>query len=222
MAPRLPPDPALPVGAERQPVSAAAGRPPAPNIASARPATRSPGAGEGHRHQGGRAAQPRNGFPDVRSGAAGRHRRRRRQVGPDRADVAGGGQFRRRRRHGGRTGQHPVLRRGQRGEQEQSRAVPGDHHRAVRGDRAADRSRTGPTAARPTGGAGASFVLRTVLAVVLVDELRRRHQQLPVLGPLPVRTGHDGALEIVQRAAQRGDAPGDATERSTWCGSIPG
>ena len=40
------------------------------------------------------------------------------------------------------------------GEQEQGRAVPADHHRAVRRHRPADRPRAGPAAARPARGAG--------------------------------------------------------------------
>ena len=144
--------------AERQPVAAAAGRATRRRDGSRARPTR-PGRGRrrrraGHRHPGRRAAQPRDGLEDVRPGAPGGHRRRRRQVRTDRADLAGGGQLRGRRRDGGRAGQHVVLRGRHRREQEQGRAVPAHHHRAVRGDRAADRPRARPAAARPARRAG--------------------------------------------------------------------
>ena len=53
-------------------------------------------------------------------------------------------------------------------------------------------------------------------------QLRRRDRQLPVLGALPVRARNDGAVEVLQRAAQRGDATSAAAHASTWCGSTRG
>ena len=171
-----------------------------------------------HRHPRRGNAKPRNGFPDVLDGPAGRHRRRRRQVRTDRADVAGDGELRGRCRNGRRAGQHAVLRRGQRGEQVQGRAVPVDHHRAVRGDRAAHRPGAGPAAARPPRRAG-DLVRAAHRAGGGADhELRRRHRQLPVNGALSMRAGHDGVLEVVQRAAQRGDAEGDAADHRPGAG----
>ena len=49
-------------------------------------------------------------------------------------------------------------------------------------------------------------------------QLRRRHRQLPVLGALPVRAGNDGAVQVIQRVAQRGDARGCCRRPSTWSG----
>ena len=142
---------------QRQPLPAAARRTrhgratesDAPPVSRAARGRRPDSAGPGRR-----AAQPRDGLEDVRPVPAGRHRRRRRQVRADRADLSGDGQLRGRLRDGRRAGQHAVLRRGLRGEQEQGRAVPADHHRAVRGHRAADRSGARPAAARPPGRAG--------------------------------------------------------------------
>ena len=149
------PSAAPPVHAERQPVSAA----PRGDRGVHAAATRRPASAQrpGERITVtalGRAAQPGDGLEDVRPVPPRGHRRRGRQVGTDRADLPGDGQLRRRRRDGGGPGQHPVLRGGLRGEQEQGRAVPADHHRAVRGHRAADRSGAGPAAARPPRRAG--------------------------------------------------------------------
>ncbi len=48
-----------------------------------------------------------------------------------------------------------------------------------------------------------SFVLRTVLAVVLIANYDSATGQLPAVGAVPVRARDDGAVEVVQRAAQR-------------------
>ena len=53
-------------------------------------------------------------------------------------------------------------------------------------------------------------------------ELRRRHRQLPVLGALSLRAGDDGVLEVVQRAAQRGDTAGDAADHRPGAGQLRG
>ena len=161
-----------------------------------------------HRHPRRGAAKPRNGFADVLDGPAGRHRRRRRQVRSDRADVAGGGELRGRRRDGRGAGQHVVFCRGDRREQGPGCAVPADYHRAVRGDRATHRSGAGPAAARPPRRPGCVVRASHDVGTGADHELRRCHRELPVDGALSLRAGHDGVLEVVQRAAQRGDTRG--------------
>ncbi len=169
---------------ERQPLAAAAGRSVSARDSRSDPLVRRRRARrrEGHRHPGGRAAQPRDGLEDVRPVPAGRHRRRRRQIRADRADLAGDGQLRRRLRDGRRAGQHAVLRRGHRGKQEQGRALPAHHHRAVRRHRPADRPRAGPVAARSPGRAGHVVRVAHRAGGGADRQLRRRHRQLPVRG----------------------------------------
>ena len=67
----------------------------------------------------------------------------------------------------------------------------------------------------------ASFALRTAIGGGADQQLRRRHRQLPVVGAVSVRAGDDGAVEVVQRAAQRGDAAGDAADDRPGAGEFP-
>ena len=49
-----------------------------------------------------------------------------------------------------------------------------------------------------------SFILRTAVGGGADRQLRRRDRQLSVLGAVSVRAGNDGAVQVIQRAAQRG------------------
>ncbi len=63
-----------------------------------------------------------------------------------------------------------------------------------------------------------SFALRTVLALVLVMNYDGASGSFPPWVLYPVRAGHDGVFEIVQRVAQRGDAPGHAADHRSGPG----
>ncbi len=184
-----------------------------------------PGVGEGlgHKPQGPRSAAQRSremGSQDVRPVPPRRHRRRRRQVRADRADLPGDGQLRRRRRDGRRAGQHLVLRGGLRRKQEQGRAVSAHHDRTVRRHRSADRSRARPPSARPEARTG--HVVRAAHGARGDPDrqLRRRDGRLPVVGALPVRAGNDGAVQVIQRAAQRRDAARAAADDRPGAGEF--
>ena len=66
----------------------------------------------------------------------------------------------------------------------------------------------------------ASFALRTVLAVVLIANYDGATGSLPVLGAVPVCARHDGAVEVIQRAAQRGHAACDAADNRPGPGEL--
>ncbi len=67
-----------------------------------------------------------------------------------------------------------------------------------------------------------SFMLRTALAIVLIMNYDGATGSYPSWVLYPCALGNDGAVEVLQRAAQRGDTTGHAAHASTWCGSTRG
>ena len=183
-----------------RPSPARAGAPdPVPAGAPTVPRT---GPTQADRHPGGRVPQPGADHQRRADLPARGHRRRRRPLRADPPDLRGDGQLRGRRGAGRRAGQHPVLRRRHRGVDQQGAALPADHRRPVRGHRAADRPGAGPAAERPAVRAG-----RLQLRPRRAGD--RHGVQLRLLGAVPVRAGHAGAVQVVQRA-QGGAHPSGA------------
>ena len=86
--------------------------------------------------------------------------------------------------------------------------VPVDHHRAVRGDRAAHRSGARPLQHGRRVALATSFVLRTALALVLIMNYDGATGSYPSMVLYPCALAMMADLQVVQRPAQRGDPRG--------------